>query len=271
MGFGVMEKSSSLSQLVKNDSVSRLKERFGHGPKEPMVVDLSIRHDVVKCALELSKEYEVTSQLQVHSAENLSSSVVNDISPGSRVVVLAIGNCGRYKVSNTLGTVQGWVSSVSSGKCMLRKTDNVKDHETSSNSGLRSNSLTSFFSNASSTSRVSRASRVVSSSLTRLRGKKDLGLDQTKQQKKDAGLDLTKHPQIGDTVEAEGKVIVREEESLSSQKIMTLRGGSQLRILDYGISNSNRLKVSVEGKVGWVSILDKNLHEPLFGKRPHSY
>lgn len=271
MGFGVMEKSSSLSQLTKNDSVSRLKERFGHGSKEPKVVDLSIRQDVVKCDFELHKEYEVTSQLLVHSTDDLSSSVVHELSSGSRVIVLCIKNDGRLKISNTLGTVQGWVPSVSCGKCMLRKTDNAKDRETW-NSGMRSNSLTSFFSNSSSTSRLSRASRAVSSSLTRLRGKKDLGLDLPKHPKKDLGaLDLIKHPNIGDTVEAEGKVIVREEESMSSVKIMTLRGGSQLRILDYGKSNPNRLKVSVEGTVGWVSILDKNLHEPLFGKRPHSY
>lgn len=257
MGFGIMEKSNSLAKLTKGDSLSQLKERFGHGPKEPKVIDISVRH-VDKAQFELSKEYEVTSQLMVHSAEALSSCIVDELPAGSRVTVLGIGNGGRLKISNTLGNVQGWVSSMSLGKSMLCKTENIKDRDTW-NSGLRSNSLTSVFSNTSSTSRLSRASRAVSSSLTRLRGKKDLGLT------------LTKHPQIGDIVEAEGKVIVREEESMCSLRTMTLTGGCQLRILDYGKANPNRIKVSVEGKVGWVSILDKNLHEPLFGKRPNSY
>merc|ERR1711937_716547 len=106
--------------------------------------------------------------------------------------------------------------------------DNSKDNETSKTL-LRSNSLTSSFSNSSLTSRVSRASRAVSSSLTRMRGK----------EKKDLGLELTKHPKIGEVVEAEGRVIVREEESMSSPKIMTLHSGCQLRILDYGKQDMN--------------------------------
>lgn len=256
-----MEKSDSWSQLAKSDSVSRLKERFGHGPKEPKVIDLSIRNGG-KAEFEPSKEYEVTGQLRVNAAEALSSPIVGDLPAGSRVTVLCVGNGGRLKVTNALGTVQGWVCPVSLGKTMLRKKDNIKGNKEISNSGLRSNSLTSLFSNGSNgsnVSRLSRASRAVSSSLTRLRGKKD------------PGLELTKQPKIGDLVEAEGKVIVREEESMSSLKILTLKGGCQLRILDYGQANPNRIKVSVEGKIGWVSILDKNLHEPLFGKRPHSY
>jgi hypothetical protein len=259
MGFGSSARSESLSQLTKSDSVSRLKERFGHGPKEPKVIDISIRR-ADKDEFELSKEYEVASKLLVHSAEALSSPIVGEISAGSFVTVLRIGNGGRLQVTNSLGTVKGWVSSTSLGSNTLRKIDNIKDNQTSK-SLLRSNSLTSSFSNSSITSRVSRASRAVSSSLTRLRGK----------EKKDLGLELTKQPKIGELVETEGKVIVREEESMSSPKLMILYGGCQLRILDYGQQNPNRVKVSVEGKVGWVSILDKNLHEPLFGKRPNTY
>lgn len=256
MGFGLMEKSSSLSQLPRPDSASRLKERFGYGPKEPKVIDISARRDVIKGEFELFKEYEVTSKVFVHSAQDPSSPVITQLSAGSRVTVHCIGNGGRLKVSNTLGTVQGWVSSASLGKRASRNTDDNKDI-------TRSNSLTSLFSNTSNTSRLSRASRAVSqavsSSLTRRHCNKDLGLE------------LIKHPKIGETVLAEGKVIVREEESMHSAKIMTLRGGCQFKILDYGTMNPNRLKVLVEGKIGWVSVLDKNLHEPLFGKRPESY
>lgn len=243
MGFGIMERS---------DSLSRLSKKFGQTPKEPRVIDLSIRREE-KLDFVLSREYEVLSPLMVSSAEALSSPIIGELSAGSCVTILGIRSGGRLKVTDALGTVTGWVSSTSLGRTMLRKIDDSQDNQT----GFRSNSLTSFFSDASHASRASRASRAVSSSLARLRGKKDHGLE------------LTKHPNIGDVLEAEGKVIVRADESMSSLKILTLKGGCQLRVLDYGNLNRNRIKVSVEGTTGWVSVLDKNLHEPLFGQRPH--
>jgi len=209
--------------------------------------------------LELSKEYEVISQLLVSSAEDLCSPIVGDLSAGSHVTILCIGKRGRVKVRNTLGTVQGWVSSNSLGKSMLRRTNDIVGNNEISTPRLCKSSVSSLRvpSQASNASRVSRASRAVSSALTRLRGKKDRGLV------------LTKQLEIGDVVEAEDRVILREEESMSSLKILTLKGGSQVRIIAHGTTNPNRVKVSAEGtlKVGWVSILDQNLHQPLFGKR----
>jgi len=211
--------------------------------------------------LELSKEYEVISQLLVSSAEDLCSPIVGDLSAGSHVTILCIGKRGRVKVRNTLGTVQGWVSSNSLGKSMLRRTNDVVGNNETSTPRLCKSSVSSLRvpSKASNASRVSRASRVLSSALTRLRGKKDRGLV------------LTKQLEIGDVVEAEDRVILREEESMSSLKILTLKGGSQVRIIAHGTTNPNRVKVSAEGtlKVGWVSILDQNLHQPLFGKRSY--
>jgi len=209
--------------------------------------------------LELSKEYEVISQLLVSSAEDLCSPIVGDLSAGSHVTILCVGRRGRVKVSNALGTLQGWISSNSLGKSMLRRTNDIVGNNETSTPRLCKSSVSSLRvpSQASNASRVSRASRAVSSALTRLRGKKDRGLV------------LTKQLEIGDVVEAEDRVILREEESMSSLKILTLKGGSQVRIIAHGTTNPNRVKVSAEGtlKVGWVSILDQNLHQPLFGKR----
>lgn len=211
--------------------------------------------------LELSKEYEVISQLLVSSAEDLCSPIVGDLSAGSRVTILCIGRRGRVKVSNALGTVQGWVSSNSLGKSMLRRTNDIVGNDETSTPRLCKSTVSSLRvpSQASNASRVSRASRAVSSALTRLRGKKDRGLV------------LTKQLEIGDVVEAQDRVILREEESMSSLKILTLKGGCQVRIIAHGTTNPNRVKVSAEGtlKVGWVSILDQNLHQPLFGKRSY--
>jgi hypothetical protein len=159
-------------------------------------------------------------------------------------------------VINYIGTMQGWVCPKSLGQSQLRKMETSKDLS-NRKSHLRSNSsLMSLLSDH--VSHASRASRAACSSLTRAHGKKDLDLQ------------LAPKPQIGDTLEADGRVIVREEESMISLKILTLKKGDRLRVLDYGKSNPNRMKVSVEGTIGWASILDKNLHQPLLGKRPHS-
>lgn len=248
-----MEKSDSLSRLTKLGIL-----------EEPKVIDVSVRHQD-KVEFDLFKEYETTSQLVVYSAEALSSPIVGELSAGSCVTVLSIGSGGRLKVTNPLGTVQGWVCSVSLGKSQLRKLDKSKDKPTL-NSGLRSNSLSSLLSDSSLASRASRASRTVSSSLAKLRAKKD--------DFKDLGLEPTRNPQIGDMLEAAGKTIVRSDESVASLKILKLKAGAQLRILDYGKTDPNRVKVSIldgSGMTGWVSVLEKNLHEPLFGKRPNPY
>jgi len=248
MGFGIVERSDSLSRLAK---------RFSKGPKEPQVIDLSIRHEP-KQVFDLFKEYEVLRPLMVSSAQPLSSPTVGEISVGSCVTILAFGSGGRLKVTNAFGNVSGWITSTSLGEPVLREIDDSKDSKPPRTIGdiFRTNSSSSCLSNGS---RASRASRAVSSSLARLRGKK----------KDDLGLQLTKQPHIGDMLEADGKVVVREDESMSSAKILTLTSGSFFRVLDYGKINRNRMKVSVDGKTGWVSILDKNLHEPLFGQRLH--
>merc|ERR1711904_271803 len=67
----------------------------------------------------------------------------------------------------------------------------------------------------------------------------------------DCGLQPSKKPQIGDSVLTEGKIIVRETESMSSPKILV-----------FGKTSTSRVKVLVDGTIGWVTLFHMNLHEP---------
>lgn len=241
-----------IGNMERSESLSRLTKRLGK--KEPKVIDISAWRKE-KMEFELLREYETMGRLLVHSAEDLST-IVGELSAGSCVTVLSIGKDGhRLKVTNALGTVQGWICSLSLGKCQLCKTDGTVDKLKQLNSSLRSNSLSSLFSDSSLASRASRASKAVSLSLTRLapplRSKKDLGLE------------LNCYPNIGDKIEAvgRGRVTVRSDESMTSPQILKVEAGTQLRILDYGTTDPYRLKVSVAGKTGWVSI---SCHIPEF-------
>jgi len=65
---------------------------------------------------------------------------------------------------------------------------------------------------------------------------------------------------------------VREAESMASTKVLTVKRGCQAKILEYGKTSNNRVKVLVNGEIGWVTILHATLpnllqHEPLFAKR----
>lgn len=240
MGFGTLQRSDSLARLKKEAL-----KRFHIWPKEPkpIIIDLSVQD---RQEFELSKEYEVKCQLLVNSAESLSSPIIGGFPVGTHVTVLEIGTAclsgRRLKVTNKSGTVSGWVSSLAAGEPSLKKTKReILDFSRfRSNSRLRSRSLSSL-------------------SATKLRNNADLGSQPTK------------YLQIGAILEHEGKVIVRETESMSSPKILTVTGGCQMQILEYGKSSQNRMKVSVNGTTGWVTILDSKLHEPLYDMRRHTY
>jgi len=263
MGFGTLQRS---------DSFARLKEeglrRFHMWPKSPRaIIDLSVQD---KEEFELSKEYEVKCQLLANSAESESSSVLGGFPAGTCVTVLRLGTtCSgirRLKVTNKSGSVSGWVSSVHAGKpslCKVTRSCVLDFSLLRSNSGRvigkPSAAQTSPTQKSNSGPRSQSLSSRVSSSVNRLRGKADLGLQPTK------------YPQIGDWLEPEGRIVVRQDESISSLKILSVKGGCQMKILDYGKTSPSRVKVLVDGTIGWVTILDKNLLEPLCGRRPHTY
>jgi hypothetical protein len=244
MGFGTIQRSDSLARLKKEGL-----KRFHLWPKEPKEIDLSVEN---KEEFDLSKEYEVQFQLMVNSAESESSPIIGGFPAGTCVKILCIGSTGssgrRLKVTNKSRTVSGWVPSVyrCQGSLVAIERKILDFSCLRSQVRRRSNSLSNLPSR-------------ISSSVTRTRSKTDLDSQPTKS------------PQIGDSLEMDGRVILREDESMSSPQILTVKGGCKMRILDYGKSSQNRVKVSVNGTVGWVTILDKNLHEPLFGRRPSTY
>lgn len=249
MGFGSSDKGSSLT---------RLSNKFSRG--DTHIVDVSVRPAELvqdcKEVFDLFKDYEVTAPLLVRTDEDPGSLCVGEISPGSCITVLKIGGRSdqRLKVTNAQGTLSGWISPVSDkGELALQK-----KKASWGTPCIRSNSLTSNHSNSSRTSVTSRASKAasaVSSSVSKLL------------QRTDPELTLIRHPQLGDLLETVGKVIVREGEPTDSPIVQTLKRGSQVRILQIGWSSANRVKVSVEGSTGWVSVLDKNQHEPLLARR----
>lgn len=242
MGFGALPRTDSFARLKKEGLKRFAMWQVGKSPK---AIDLSVQDKSEE--FELFKEYEVKRQLFATSAESDGSPVVGGYPAGTYVRVLSIGKaCGsarRLKVSNKSGSVIGWVSSMSYGEPSLDKTARSILDFSSLRRNSRSNSLSS----------------MISSSATKLRSKDSLEKQPTKS------------PEIGDWLEVKGKVVMRETESMSSSKIVTLKGGCQMRIVDHGQNSKNRVKVSVDGNIGWVTILDTNFQEPLFGRRPHTH
>lgn len=241
MGFGTLQRSDSWARL-KNQGL----KHFHMWSKEPEGMDLSVPE---KEEFELSKEYEVKCQLCVNDAEGEGSAIVGGFPAGTYVTILDIGSpCldgRRLKVANKPKTVIGWVSSISRGKPTLCKVSSLR-----SNVRRRSDSLCSLSSR-------------ISSSVTKLRRKADLNQQPTKSR------------QIGDVLEIESRVIVREDESMRSRQLLSIAGGCKVQILDFGRVSENRVKVSVNGTTGWVTILDKGnawepckAWEPLFGCDP---
>jgi len=232
-------------------------KRFHMWPKEPKEIDLSIQRSE---EFELLKEYEVQCQLLVNTAESMSSPIVGGFPVGTNVKILEIGSaCSgsrRLKVTNKSCTVCGWVSSAFAGKPSLCKVNkSILDFSSlRSSSSLRSNSAPQ---------RRSFLSSSVSSSLTKLRSRTNLDAQHTK------------YPQVGEVLEMTSRVVLREAESMSSSKIVTLKDGCQMQILEYGKKNQNRAKVSVQGTsgelIGWVTILGQRMHEQLNLVRPHTY
>lgn len=84
----------------------------------------------------------------------------------------------------------------------------------------------------------------------------------------DPGLELVWDPQVGERLEAAIKLTLRELEAMDSPEVQKLPRGVLLRIEELGQMNRNRVKISLDdGKVGWISILDKKVHRPLLGRR----
>lgn len=259
MGFGSFSPSDSFA-LSKSKSFARLRnegvKRFAmwHVGRQPKEIDLSVQEEP---EFELSKEYEVKCQLMATSAESASSPIVGGFPAGTRVTILSIGStCSgscRLKVTNKSGTMAGWVPSVFAGEPTLVKSDRkILDFSClRAKSRLRSNSLSSLTQLSSSVTKSSNKTVLCSS-------------------KADFDLQPSKHTRIGDTLKTEGRIILREAESMSSPKIMVVKGGCQMKILELGKSSNNRVKVLVDGTIGWVTILQTNLPEPLL-KRPHTF
>merc|ERR1712224_664485 len=113
----------------------------------------------------------------------------------------------------------------------------------------------------------------LSASVSRLRNKTDFNQDfgcNIKDSITDHGLGPSTYPTIGETLETAGRVVLREAESMSSAKVMTLKGGCQMHVLDLGKTSNNRVKVSANGTIGGVTILHTDLNKPFFAKRPHT-
>jgi len=251
MGFGSLPRSDSFARLRK-EGFKRFQMQFvGREPKE---IDLSVRDEP---EFEFEKEYEVKCQLMANYAESVSSPIVGGFPAGTYVTILRIGStCSgscRLKVTNKSGTVVGWVPSVFAGEPSLVKScRKILDFSClRKNVRIRSNSLSSL--------------TQVSPSVTKSHNKTALCSS-----KADFDLQPSKCTQIGDTLQTESRIILREAESMSSPKIMVVKGGSQMKILDLGKNSNNRVKVLVDGTIGWVTILHTNLHEPLFAKRAHT-
>jgi len=253
MGFGSLPRSDSFARLRK-EGVKRLK--MLHFGREPTEIDLSVLQEP---EFAVSKEYVVQCQLMATSDECANSPIIGGFPAGTYVTILHIGgtcrgNC-RLQVTNKSGTLEGWVSSMWAGEPSLRKSDRkILDF-----SFLRTNSR--------------RRSRSVSS-LTEISPSVTRPCNQTVlacRSKADCGLQPSKNLEIGDTLQTEGKIIVRETESMSSPKIVVVKAGCQMQILDFGKTFKDRVKVLVDGTIGWVTILHTNLHEPLFAKRPHTF
>lgn len=91
-------------------------------------------------------------------------------------------------------------------------------------------------------------------------------LENTKNSNSFAEKAFSQLPHIGDMLEADGKVIVRADEDMSSPIIHTAKHGAQFKVIEYGKSDEqNRLKVAMHGSTvtGWVSVLDRTLRQPL--------
>eukprot|EP00746_Dinoflagellata_sp_MGD_P161295 gnl/MRDRNA2_/MRDRNA2_88383_c0_seq1.p1 gnl/MRDRNA2_/MRDRNA2_88383_c0~~gnl/MRDRNA2_/MRDRNA2_88383_c0_seq1.p1 ORF type:complete len:262 (+),score=39.52 gnl/MRDRNA2_/MRDRNA2_88383_c0_seq1:78-863(+) len=260
MGFGP-------HSLARTDSFARLKQeglkRFHmwHAGREPKEIDISVQ----EAEFEVLKEYEVTCQLIATCDESeCSSRVVGGFPTGTRVTILRMGSTRsgscRVQVTNKSGSLVGWVFTMSGAMKTLRKVDRkILDFSAlRKNARLRSNSMTE-----------------LSSSVSRLRShfqskKVDFKEDTDCKSKTDHDMQPSKHLCIGETLETEGGVVLRETESMSSAKVLTLKGGCQMKVLELGKTSNNRVKVSANGTVGWVTILQTHLNEPLFAKRPRT-
>lgn len=247
---GDLPRSKSLARL-KKEGLKRF--QMWHVGREPREIDISVQEP----EWELSKEYEVKCQLMATSDESATSAIIGGFPAGTYVKILRIGStCSgscRLKVENKSGTVVGWVSSVWAGQPSLQKSDRkILDFSCMrTKPRLRSNSVPS-----------------LPNLLTQPSNKKVLDCSSNV----DCGLQPSKIPQIGDSVLTEGKIIVRETESMSSPKILVVKAGRPMKILDFGKTSNSRVKVSVDGTIGWVTLFHMNLHEPLFAKRrPHTF
>jgi hypothetical protein len=87
----------------------------------------------------------------------------------------------------------------------------------------------------------------------------------------DPALTLVSKVAVGDVLEAAIKLTLREGESLEAPVVKDVKRGTQIRIMEIGWINSNRAKVTADGCVGWISILDKAQHKPLMGIRKANF
>jgi hypothetical protein len=245
MGFGSLPRSDSLARL-KREGVKRF--HLWHFGKEPKEIDLSLRSEAEFEVSEF-KEYEVQCQLMVRRDESDCSTIIGGFPTGTYVKILRMGSIcsGEYhlKVTNKPGTLSGWVSSGPEAYRNLRKVG--------SKSKLRSNSMSQL------------------ASVSRRRDKRAVAFDFGFDSKTDLDLQPSKGLRIGDTLETKGKVVLREAESMSSAKVATVKGGSEMTVLDFGKLSNNRVKVSVNGTRGWITMLNTQSHEAFFAQRPHTF
>lgn len=252
MGFGSFPRTDSFVRL-KQEGVKRF--HMWQVGREPREIDISVQEEK---EFEVSKEYEVTCQLMATQDESECSAIVGGFPNGTHVTILRIGSTRsgscRLQVKNKAGTLVGWVSTLFREKRTLRKVDRkILDFSfLRTKPRHRSNSMSQ-----------------LSASVSRLRNKTDSD-DFGCNSRTDHALGLSKCARIGETLETEGRVVLRETESMSSAKILTLKGGCQMHVLELGKSSNNRVKVSANGAIGWVTILHNHLNEPLFAKRPHT-
>jgi len=255
-----------LSSLPRTDSFVRLKQEglkrwhMWHAGREPKEIDISVQ----EAEFEISKEYEVTCQLMATRDESECSPSVGGFPAGTYVTILRMGSTRkgscRVQVTNKSCTLVGWVCTMLGGQKTLRKEQRkILDFSAlRRQKTLRSNSMTQ-----------------LSDSVSRLRRnfqsyKIDFAEDSDCKSKLDHDGQSSKYPRIGETLETEGRLVLREAESMSSAKVLTLKGGCQMKVLELGKTSNNRVKVSVNGTIGWVTILHKFLNEPLFAKRPYT-
>lgn len=258
------------SSLPRTDSFARLKQeglkRFTmwHAGREPKEIDISVK----EAEFEVSKEYEVTCQLMATRDESESSSRVGGFPRGTHVTILRMGSTRsgscRVQVSNKSSTLVGWVFTTKEGLAGAKKTLRKVDRKILDFSALRSNARLR-----------SNSMSQLSGSVSRLRThfqsyKTDFEEDFDCKSKTDHDLRPSKYVRIGETLETEGRIVLREAESMSSAKVLTLKGGCQMTVLDLGKTSNNRVKVSANGTIGWVTILHTHLNEPLFAKRAHT-